>query len=357
MKAKNNKSPKLKKRVWLVLCMFSILILVAIVIGSVAYCQIKVLSIEKLLQKSEEQVYEKYYVLITSDSESLFWKSVSAAAKEAAKEKGAYLDFWGNMNSKEYTQEQLMRIAIESAVDGIIVEDNNSSKMKDLIDEAVKKKIPVVTAVNDCSSSKRKSFIGINSYALGHEYGNQVVKLANQLNKSSIHVVLLMGEGEEEQGQNLVYRGIQEVIDQSSFSQRDITVKQQLIENHSAFAAEESIRDLCKSKETADIIICMDELFTTCAYQAVVDYNMVGKINILGYYQSDTILNAIKKQVIYSTISVDTKQMGQSCIHAMTEYETTGYVSEYLATDTILINENNVSGYLRGTNENDEENH
>lgn len=59
-----------------------------------------------------------------------------------------------------------------------------------------------------------------------------------------------------------------------------------------------------------DIIICLNELSTTCVYQAVVDYNCVGEIAILGYYDTDTILKAIERNVITATISIDTEQMG-----------------------------------------------
>ena len=126
------------------------------------------------------------------------------------------------------------------------------------------------------------------------------------------------------------------------------------INDSNAFAAEEAIRDLFMGEEVPDIIICMNELNTTCVYQAVVDYNKVGQVNILGYYDSDTIIRGIDRNVIYATVSIDTEQMGAFCIDALTEYNELGYTSQYFTADVKLINKDNVSAYLGG-GEDDEE--
>jgi len=92
-------------------------------------------------------------------------------------------------------------------------------------------------------------------------------------------------------------------------------------------------------------------LNTTCVYQAVVDYNKVGKINIIGYYDSDTICRAIERNVIYATISVNTKQLGMNCVSALDEYKESGHVSEYFSVDILLITSDNVSEYLGDADE------
>ena len=97
-----------------------------------------------------------------------------------------------------------------------------------------------------------------------------------------------------------------------------------------------------------DIIICLNEINTTCVYQAVVDYNKVGVINIIGYYDSQTILKAIERNVIYATVSVDAKALGEYCIEALTEYNQMGHVSNYYSVDTAVIHADNVREYLGG---------
>ena len=115
-----------------------------------------------------------------------------------------------------------------------------------------------------------------------------------------------------------------------------------------AFDVEESIRKLFMEKTLPDVIICLDEISTSCVYQAVVDYNKVGEIDIIGYYDSESILRAIDRNVVRSTISIDTAEMGQYSVMALDEYRKNGYVSEYFSVDTNLITAENVKEYLGG---------
>ena len=101
-------------------------------------------------------------------------------------------------------------------------------------------------------------------------------------------------------------------------------------------------------KTLPDVIICLDEISTSCVYQAVVDYNKVGEIDIIGYYDSESILRAIDRNVVRSTISIDTAEMGQYSVMALDEYRKNGYVSEYFSVDTNLITAENVKEYLGG---------
>ena len=102
------------------------------------------------------------------------------------------------------------------------------------------------------------------------------------------------------------------------------------------------------AEKLPDIIICQSELSTVCVYQTIVDYNKVGLVDILGYYNSDTILKAIDRNVVYATLSIDTVQMGKHSIDALTEYYELGNTSQYFTVDITLINKNNVSQYLGG---------
>lgn len=309
--------------------------------------------------------YDNYYVMITSDSDSSFWQSVFEGANEAAEKSNTYVEVLGNNLSVAFTEAEQMRVAIESRVDGIIVEANESAKMRDLINEAVTKGIPVVTALGDNTASARQSYVGISSYNLGREYGKQVNAIADSIyekeshtngmfsGKQPIRVLVLINANADDSSQNIIFSGIQETVeDQRDYSGK-ISLEAKAINTDGAFAAEESIRNiLMQDTALPDMIICLDELNTTCVYQAVVDYNKVGQINIVGYYSSDTILKAIDRNVVYSTIDVDTKQMGAYCVEALNEYKESGYVSEYYAVDTKLINADNVKSYLGGnTNE------
>lgn len=304
--------------------------------------------------------YDQYYVMITESRKSSFWQSVYQGAYERGLEENVYVELLGDNLSQDYSREDLMQIAISSGVDGIIVSADESEDMVNLINQAADAGIPVVTLYGDNTHSSRCSFVGVGSYNLGREYGKQVLRIANEKlrsealkssdekQQSSMKVAVLVNSYAQDSGQNILITGIQETLESEGNIGAKIETSLVSVDDTNAFSVEESIRDIMMEGQLPDIIICLNELNTTCVYQAVVDYNKVGQVNILGYYDSDTILNAIDRSVIYSTVSIDTRQMGRYCVDALTEYNALGYTSQYFTADIAFINKENVSLYLGG---------
>jgi ribose transport system substrate-binding protein len=294
--------------------------------------------------------YDSYYVMIVGDQSSSFWKSVYQSAKAAGEEENALVELMGDELASTFSKEELMQIAIASKVDGIFLEADESASLTSLIDEAVMQGIPVITVLGDNTASNRLSFVGVNNYNLGKMYGKQVLELADG---KDCNVLVLMSNNTEDWGQNILYASIYETMKtvENSIHMRSIK-----IEEDNAFAAEESIRDIfVKEASIPDILICLNELNTTCAYQAVVDYNKVGDVNILGYYDSDVIIKAVERNVIYSTIKVNTEQIGRYLIEAMKEYQMTGHANEYYTVDTALIISDNLKEFTTGGRDGKEE--
>ena len=199
----------------------------------------------------------------------------------------------------------------------------------------------MVIVLKDNNLGIRTSFVGVSNYNLGREYGRQVLSITD---KEVRKVLVLMNAETQYTSQNIIFSGIQETLD----GYTDIQVRAAAVENKGAFDVEESIRKLFMEKTLPDVIICLDEISTSCVYQAVVDYNKVGEIDIIGYYDSESILRAIDRNVVRSTISIDTAEMGQYSVMALDEYRKNGYVSEYFSVDTNLITAENVKEYLGG---------
>jgi ribose transport system substrate-binding protein len=336
-----------------VLC---VMLMLVCTIGGIVFFKIQINKSAPYRQAKAYKSYKNYYVMIPSERKSSFWEAVYDSASLMANENNAFLEMFGANLSEEYSETQLMRMAIEADVDGIILEANETKEMTDLIDEAVKRGIPVITAMKDNTQSERQSYVGISSYNLGREYGKQVCELAKQYKKKEgyssnigINVMVLIDANAQDTSQNMIYSSIQETIEGNNNSGMKIQISAKALNSQGAFAAEEAIRDIFMGEDKLpDIIICLNEINTTCVYQAVVDYNKVGEINIIGYYDSQTILKAIERNVIYATVSVDAKALGEYCIEALTEYGKMGHVSNYYSVDTTVIHADNIGEYLGG---------
>ena len=296
---------------------------------------------------TDKEKYDQYYVMFTEDRNSDFWQSVYRGAYERGQEENIYVDLLGEHLSQEYSRTDLMRIAMTSGVDGIFVESDESDEMSQMIDEAVERGIPVVTLYGDNTHSARCSFVGVGSYNLGREYGRQVLKLAAEKDDAeTLTVAVLVNAHALNSAQSIVCSGIQDALVQEKIEGPEIELSLITVDDTNTFSVEESIRDIFMDQKLPDIIICLNELSTTCVYQAVVDYNCVGEVAILGYYDTDTILKAIERNVINATISIDTEQMGAFCVDALREYYQYGYTSQYFTADVTIIDQSNISGYL-----------
>ncbi len=298
---------------------------------------------EAEVKPADYSSYKYHYVMIADKGNSTFWDDVYDGARRNGNAKQAYVERMGEDIAVPYTKNEMLDIAIASKVDGIILEGDGSTEQKNMINKAENAGIPVVTMLNDNYGSNRRAFIGIANYELGREDARQGIKIAT---KSMKRVTFLMDQTEEGAGKNLILSGYKETMENEG-NHLNLTTEVISITDQDSFSSQETIRNIfLNKKELPDIIICTNETGTIHTYQTIVDYNMVGQVKIIGYYASETILNAIQKKIISSSIVFDAKEMGALCVEALNEYKQTGYVNDYITLDADIVNSENCEGYL-----------
>ena len=132
------------------------------------------------LSRSEErefEIYDRHYVMITGREDSDFWDRVYESAQEEGKERGVYVERFGEDLSVKYSRNELLRLAMQASVDGIIVPGDEEEETIALLQEVVEQGIPVVNVLQDSTGSIRQCFVGNNSYNLGQDYGRQILEL------------------------------------------------------------------------------------------------------------------------------------------------------------------------------------
>lgn len=317
----------------------------AATIGCFIYIKALTAGIAAVEQQAYKE-YDRHYTFITDRFDDNFWKEMYDGAQKFGEDKKVYLEWFGKDLAINYTKTELLQMAIDAKVDGIILEGDDSRELAELINQAVEKKIPVVTVLTDSYDSGRESFVGIGSYELGREYGRQIVHIAT---KDSKEVLILMDTETDSSSQSIVYNGIKETLGNEG-NHLNLALETLAVTADTPYGNEEVIRNIFLNQEPLpDIIICLNEQNTVSAYKAVVDYNLVGQVDIIGYYVTDTILNAINRKVISATIAVDSRQMGILSMRAMEEYIETGHVSDFVTMDVNTVTPNNVKEYLRDT--------
>ena len=295
------------------------------------------------IEPEEAGGFDLHYAFVAEDSDSDFWQEVFNAANEQARENNIYLEDLSTNLVRDYPAEDLLRIAVNSKMDGIVYSGGSNDEVSALINRAADEGIGVVVLQNDVEKSNRQCFVGLNYYELGHMYALEIEKLTETTDEQSPSIDILVDGDMSEGASNLIVMAIEDYFRERGEEDEDHELPEiavTRIEAEDIFSAEESIRNIFLEKESLpNIMLCVNSVYTRCAYQAVVDYNLVGQIQIIGYFANDTILDAVDRQVIFSTISVDTNEMGKSCIQALYEYNNMGYTNSYLPVGIEIVDQ------------------
>lgn len=295
------------------------------------------------LGEVQEEVFTEYprlYAYIAEDPESKLSNRIYKEISDYAINNGCYVEMTGQNLSASYSKADRINIAISSKVDGIILEGDDSEETAALIEKATENGIPVVTVLTDCVSSSRKSFIGLNNYSLGTEYGDELVSIGEAKRKYPLSALILL-DRDDGNADDIIHSSIKE-----SVTGRNIRLSSAIVDSSTPFTSEESVMNILDGLDTIpDVIICLNDRTTESVYQCIVDKNLVGKTTILGYYNSETILKAIDKGSVYATFAVEANIIATQCVNALNEYNNTGFVSEYFSSNYIKINRDNISDY------------
>lgn len=287
--------------------------------------------------------YRYHFAMIVADKENPFWESVYHYANKFAKQNDAYLELLGANLSADYNEADYLNIAAAEKVDGILLAPDAQHMVTEEVNAALKAGIPVITMMEDIADTQRQCFVGVGNYSLGQEYGRQLIELMEAYpQEETQNILVLISASEDDAGRNLVFSSIKETV-----GEKNADIEAYTIKGESIFSTEEAIHNIIMNREKVpDILVCLNSVETECAYQAVVDYNKVGEIHIIGFYDSAAILGAIEKEIIYSTVAIDTQQMGKIGVQALLEYITMDRVSDFLSADVHIIDRSNVKQFL-----------
>ena len=291
------------------------------------------------------RAYEKHYLMISNDRDKDMWQSIYKSAASTAKDKNAYVELLSPEKRSGNTQEDCLRIGIASNVDGIILEADGSKEEKDLIAEASLKGIPVVTVLTDDSSSARISFVGVNSYQIGTAYTEELLGLLKPEGKTAI--MFLMNADTWAQESNLAFYQVKKELEEKKTAKQDVDISQYAMNSKADFDTEEVVRDIFVKEDLPDVLVCMDSVVTECVYQALIDYNQVGNVQVIGFYYSDSILDAISKGIISSSVTLDMTDVGEYSINALEEYSSLKHTNGYYSVGQNVITRENVREYRK----------
>lgn len=324
---------------------------IAVIVSSMAVIGVLLLGMFTYYQNNVAKItgangdlkeYGRHYLFISSD-ESQMGQDIYDAACRTADAEGVYLEWCGRETGSKFSDEDCIDIGIASDVDGIILYPHEDENLTDAIGQAAESGIPVVTLVRDVSESSRISYVGVSNYQRGVLYGDEIAQL---LHDGVNRVILLTDAGDSEVELNLLYAQMTQTVKSEAGEGKIMSLATKMVDGTTGFDAEETIRNLLVGDDVPDILICGTPAQTECAIQALVDYNKVSQIQVIGSYTTEMTLSALKRELIPATITLDTSALGADGVKALDEYLDSGHVSDYYNISLECIRAENVYQYI-----------
>lgn len=305
----------------------------------VASWDMKKVDKNQIFAEKEYEKYKYHYVLIQPETTDEVFQNLYLGAKKAGEKRNILVEDAGSLGTRDKTVEEMLETAIAAKVDGIILKADHSPGIQELINEASEKNIPVATVEKDLRESKRRCFIGADIKQLSGMFAHRIQE---QYHGKTLDVAVLTEPDKEPVSESL-YELIKKEV-----GKRDVSVRPVEISREYAFSADEKIRSLfLDRKAVPDVLVCLNEIDTVCACKAVVDYNMVGKVKIIGFSASEEILSAIEKEILDSSLVIDAAEMGEKAVSTLFEKRNEKSGNSYILTSPKVIDKENINWYRK----------
>lgn len=337
-KSVEKKSNKRKKHdMYSVGIVITLVFLLASIVVISLYIHSKLRSVKK-----KEARYDYHFAFISKSEDSYITEHIYEEAFNYGRQHDAYVEKLNAGSNGDYSVADYVEMAASMKADGIILEGNNDEELRKMIENANGKGIPTITLLSDCPGSGRKSFVEIGNYNLGREYARIII---NTTHRRRLRVTILMDDSLGS-GDRTILNGIRETLANEG-NHLNVSITIENIKDMPNFRLSEKVKDLLSVKEDApDFLICLNEHDTKITYQAIKDYDLSGRSQMLGNGISVALLRAIKDGDITALIDVDSKQMGSICIDALLNYKERGYTSEHIIAEDTVVTKDNVERYL-----------
>ncbi|MCA1318504.1 substrate-binding domain-containing protein [Bacillus tianshenii] len=267
----------------------------------------------KLPPRVAESEEQHRLVLITQDRETPFWDEVASGAMRQAKMEGASLEVWGSYGKNKEEFLKSIEIAIQSKVDGIIIQGLDNEEFKDLTKiKASFYGIPIITVANDVpmNESLRRTYVGSDQYLAGKMIARE---LLNEMGEEGS--VVLMYDSQKEFYQQERLKGIEEVLKHYPNIEMVHAATEDTREQITA-----STRDVLNRAPDAEAFIAVNANVAGAMIKEIGKRSQVAPFHIYSFDDGPESLSLLRQGKLDGMIEQSPEMMGQVSVQLMMEW-------------------------------------
>lgn len=222
------------------------------------------------------------------------------------------------------------RLARYTGIDGAIIYPYlPEEEMRRRIEELDRAGIPVVLVEQDVSDDWPWTFVGTNNFEMGRQIG---ARLAGRDGHEQIVVVYSDKSPAVAAERELIELGM-------SVSLPD-RLATPIVRRHTGLNpldAEALTYQLLRSDRPITALVFTDINDTLAALQAIINLNLVGQVQVIGFGVTDAIMDYLDRGVLDASIAVNPQRIGIESVRVMAELVTTGNAPGYVDTGVEII--------------------
>jgi len=249
--------------------------------------------------------HKRVVAVIPKGNSDLFWQSVHAGAVKAARENNVEVVWNGPATETDYTvQLQIVDAMINRHVDAIALAPTDRQALVGVVERAADRNVPVVIFDSALDSQRFVSQVATDNYKAGQMAGERMGKILDGKGK-----VVIVGVKPGAASAEAREKGFEDVVHQKF---PDIQILDKRFGNAIVAQSMTVAENMLTAHPDLDGIFASNESGTIGSAQALRDRR--GKVKLVGFDWSPTLLNDLQSGLIDSLVIQDPFQMGYQAV-------------------------------------------
>jgi len=272
-----------------------------------------------------QPVRQYHYTFYLPATDSSFFRKLKLGAMDAAEALDCALTFHSSDGGTDD-----LEMAPYSGVDGLAVYlHSKDSHMSDIFNSITTADIPIVQIENSIDLNDKTFFIGTNGFEVGKAIGDLITRSP----KTGNDVLLVYSQKNPglRSDSSLIELGLK-----SADEKRPLNIRTTLT-TLNPLDAEKITYNFLSREPRPDFIVLTDPRDTLVTVQTIVDLNLVGSVQIIGFGEDENIREYMDKGILLGSIVRNPYRIGYSTVMALKEISQSGYTSAFVDTGINVI--------------------
>lgn len=243
------------------------------------------------------------YAVIPKGQAHVFWQTVHAGAAAEATEAGVDIDWNGPAVETDYTRQiGIVDDSITRHVDGIVLAPTDSEALVPAIRRAQRAGIPLTVIDSGANTQDYVSFVATDNYGGGVMAARRLAKILG--GEGDVAVIAVLPGAASTLARE---QGFKETVAKEFPKMKIVALQYGMSDRAKSLAVTE---DILTAHPGLNGIFASNESSTIGAAQALKERSLTGKVKLVGFDNSPSLLDDLKAGVVDSLVIQDPFQIG-----------------------------------------------